>query len=68
MPKGIKNKAAKKRPYKRKEKLVPILNKDTPKDNEVDLLMAIIIIFENWDNEQRSRALKYLASRYYDFM
>lgn len=41
---------------------------DPKKDNEIELLAAIISIFDNWDHEQKQRNLKYLASRYYDFM
>jgi hypothetical protein len=43
-------------------------SKERVKDNEIELLAAIISIFDNWDTEQRSRNLKYIASRYYDFL
>jgi hypothetical protein len=57
-----------KRAYTKKAILVPPAPPEPDKDNEVELLAAIISIFDNWDSEQRSRNLKYLASRYYDFL
>ena len=77
MPKSIKvKKAAKKRPYKKKtfttKELFQELVKPEPpppkQDNELKELISIISIFDNWNPEQRSRNLKYLASRYYDFL
>lgn len=59
---------------KRKETVdsIGLLPPPTPiqpkKDNELKELLQIISIFDNWDAEQRSRNLKYIASRYYDFL
>lgn len=38
------------------------------KDTEVESLVAICSIFDNWNNEQKQRNLKYLCGRYYDFL
>jgi len=62
-----KKKAAKKRAYNKKPKLVPV-QPPSPLDSELKELLAVISIFENWTIDQRSRNLKYLASRYYDFL
>lgn len=56
--------ATKKQPAKKKSST----KKTTKKNNEVELLDTIIKIFDSWDSEQRSRNLKYLASKYYDFL
>lgn len=56
--------ATKKKPAKKKSSTKTA----TLKDNEVGLLATIIKIFDSWDSEQRSRNLKYLASKYYDFL
>jgi hypothetical protein len=63
----VKKKAAKKRAYNRKPKLIPPAP-PSPLDGELKELLAVISIFENWTSDQRSRNLKYLASRYYDFL
>lgn len=47
--------------------LTPAPKQPTP-DNELKELLQIISIFDNWDSDQRSRNLKYIVSRYYDFM
>lgn len=64
-----KKQPAKKRAYKKRAaKLVPPEPLQPDKDNEVMLLATIISIFDNWSHEQKQRNLKYLASRYYDFL
>lgn len=84
MPKGIKKQPAKKRAYVKKaakwtnedhkkaiqniELLNPKLIQQPKPDNELKELLQIISIFDNWNSDQRSRNLKYLVSRYYDFM
>lgn len=81
MPKGIKKKAAKKRPYNRRSKTQTITNVDstdvqfiTPspkniaKDNEVELLAIVCSVFDNLNDEQKQRFLKFICGRYYNFM
>lgn len=49
--------------------LTPPLNAPKPgPDNELKELLQVISIFDNWNSDQRSRNLKYIVSRYYDFM
>jgi hypothetical protein len=38
------------------------------KDTEVESLALICSIFDNWNQEQKTRHLKYLFGRYYDFL
>jgi hypothetical protein len=84
MQKSAKKKPAKKkkagRPAKKKARktrtpkgatssgyeMVPVVA--TNKDTEVESLAAICSIFDNWNNEQKQRNLKYLCGRYYDFL
>lgn len=47
--------------------LPPPLTQPKP-DNELKELLQVISIFDNWNSDQRSRNLKYIVSRYYDFM
>lgn len=46
--------------------IVPM--KATSKDTEVESLAAICSMFDNWNEEQKRRNLKYLCGRYYDFL
>lgn len=71
MPKQIKKQPANKRAYVKKAakwKLTPPAPKPEDKDMETAELAQVISIFGNWTAEQKSRNLKYLCARYYDFM
>lgn len=82
MPKA-KKQPVKKRAYKKRKNIlksetITIPNTDssewipkvkaTNKDTEVESLVLICSIFDNWSMEQKQRNLKYIVGRYCDFM
>jgi len=72
MPKAAKKQPAKKRAYvKKSDKWTRGQTDDQinpKKDTEVESLALICSIFDNWNQEQKTRHLKYLCGRYYDFL
>lgn len=83
MPKGIKKQPAKKRAYNKKTTVLPKENtvfsntdssewvpelKTSQKDTELQELAAIISIFGNWTEDQKTRNIRFLASKYWEYL
>lgn len=83
MPKATKKQPAKKRAYVKKSakwtkedsrkaiqgiELLDLPKPISKKDTEVESLVAICSIFDNWSHEQKQRNLKYICGRHYDFL
>jgi hypothetical protein len=69
-PKGSKNapkKKAAKNSIRNLEWVEPIQKTDK-KDMEIAELTQICSIFTNWTADQKSRNLKYLCAKFYDFL
>jgi len=78
MPKAAKKQPAKKRPYKKRAAkltevhLNPVFIEPNPvsngKDMELAELTQIISIFSNWDDDQKTRNIRFLASKYWEYL
>lgn len=73
---NTKKKSAKKRAYKKRANIMPVKEvtipdlvpvKSTNKDTEIECLVAICSIIDNWTPEQRKRNIEYICGKYYDF-
>jgi len=66
-----KNKPAKKRTYKKSAspiQLLPPEPKPEKRDMEVAELTQIISIFSNWNDDQKTRNIRFLASKYWEYL
>jgi hypothetical protein len=78
MQKQSKKQPAKKRAYNKKSpkwhqgQLKPVLIEPIPvseqKDMELAELTQIISIFSNWDADQKTRNIRFLASKYWEYL
>lgn len=73
---NTKKNPAKKRAYKKRKNLLPLVEERTPelvpvkvtnKDTEVECLATICSILDNFNPDQRKRTLEYICGKYYDF-
>lgn len=73
MKKSTKKQPAKKRGRPAKHEitlhnyeLTPVIH--TKKDTEIEALAAVISIFDNWDEDQKTRNIRFLASKYWEYL
>ncbi len=80
MAKAVKKQPAKKRVNKKSSSRDIFTNKDSSgwvplteqieikKDTEIRELAAVISIFDNWSDDQKTRNIRFLASKYWEYL
>lgn len=64
----VKKKAAKKRSYNRKPRLIKPEPVEPEKDLEIELLATLCSVIDNWTPEQRRRNLTFITSKYSEYI